>query len=53
MNTVTFIGHGEVYRIDEVKLKEAIRDTIKQGTTLFLNGGMGDFDYICAKKYWN
>ncbi len=50
METVVFIGHSEVYQIDEIKLSETIRNTIKQGAKLFLNGGMGDFDYICARK---
>ena len=50
METVVFIGHSEVYQIDEIKLSETIRNTIKQGAKRFLNGGMGDFDYICARK---
>lgn len=49
MNTVVFIGHGTVYRLDEDKLKNVIKTAIDNGADLFLNGGMGDFDYICAR----
>ena len=49
MDTVTFIGHSEIYRLDEARLKEVIENCIKQGARLFLNGGMGSFDYACAR----
>ena len=49
MDTVTFIGHSEIYRLDETRLKEVIENSIKQGAKLFLNGGMGAFDYACAR----
>lgn len=49
ISTVTFIGHGEVFGLDETKLKIEIIEAIENGATLFLNGGMGDFDYICAR----
>ena len=49
MYTVVFIGHGRVYRLDDDKLKAVIKTAIDNGAELFLNGGMGDFDYICAR----
>ena len=49
MDTVTFIGHSEIYRLDEAKLKKVIENSIKQGARFFLNGGMGSFDYACAR----
>ncbi len=49
MSIVTFIGHREVFRLDEDKLKEIIIKAIENGVTIFLNGGMGDFDYISAR----
>ena len=49
MSTVTFIGHGKVYRLDEENLKDIIIKAVVNGADLFINGGMGDFDYICAR----
>lgn len=47
--TCVFIGHGDAYGIDSAELHNFIRRVIEQGATLFLNGGMGHFDYMCAQ----
>lgn len=49
MLSCVFIGHGEAYGVDNAELHNVIKNAIEQGVTLFLNGGMGHFDYICAQ----
>lgn len=48
--TCVFIGHKETYSIKTEELHHLIRTAIEQGVTLFLNGGMGHFDYLCAHE---
>lgn len=50
MKTVVFIGHNECYGLSESKLEETIIDCINMGATVFLSGGQGGFDRICARK---
>lgn len=48
----TFAGHREIYDTDsiKVKLKNEIINLVKNhGVTTFYNGGMGKFDWLCAK----
>lgn len=49
MMVCTFIGHSECYGIDDENLKRQIEDLIKMGVREFLSGGMGDFDWKCAR----
>ena len=46
--TVCFAGHREVYQrgVDE-KVKSLILKLAQQGATIFLTGGMGEFDRMC------
>ena len=49
---ITFVGHGSLIISDDIKkgIFEAIKQIISQTEkTLFLCGGYGDFDNICAK----
>lgn len=48
-HTALFIGHGECFGVDPSEVTAAIRDLIENGITDFLCGGMGDFDWICAR----
>ena len=48
--TRCFIGHSECYRLSPEQVQGAIEDLIKRGVTAFLCGGMGQFDWICARQ---
>lgn len=45
-----FIGHGECYGLSEKEVQEAIISAIDDGVTEFLSGGMGGFDWMCARQ---
>lgn len=47
--TAMFIGHKECYGVDEELIRKEIGWLICCGVTEFLNGGMGDFDIMCAR----
>ena len=48
--TALFIGHDEPYGIEyEAKVTEAIVSLIDRGVETFLCGGMGQFDWLCAR----
>ena len=47
--TATFIGHSECYQLDKQDIRRAVEDVIKKGVTCFLFGGMGQFDWVCAR----
>lgn len=47
--TCCFIGHSECYGLSEERVRAAIEDLINQGVTDFLCGGMGNFDWMCAR----
>lgn len=47
--TVTFIGHSECIGLNENKVTNEIEKLVKKGYDKFLCGGMGQFDYVCAK----
>lgn len=53
--TVTFCGHRELYREDEVRswLEESVRQAIAAGAGQFLLGGYGAFDRMAAKVVWD
>ena len=45
----TFIGHRECWGLKEDRVKAEIERLIINGVTEFYNGGMGDFDWMCAR----
>lgn len=47
--TCCFIGHSECYSLSEERVQTAIEALINQGVTDFLCGGMGNFDWMCAR----
>lgn len=47
--TATFIGHNECYDVNTENIRTAIISLIDKGVTDFLNGGMGNFDWLCAR----
>lgn len=47
--TATFIGHNECYGVKSEQVREEIIKLIENGVTDFLNGGMGTFDWMCAR----
>ena len=47
--TATFIGHNECYGIDRDAVRRVVISLIEKGVTDFLNGGMGGFDWLCAR----
>ena len=47
--TATFIGHNECYGIAASDVRNEVIKLIEAGITDFLNGGMGNFDWMCAK----
>ena len=47
--TATFIGHKECYGVEACDIREEVIKLIEMGITDFLNGGMGRFDWMCAK----
>ena len=51
--TAVFIGHNECYDIDKDQLAREIEKLIQCGVTLFLSGGMGGFDRLCARTVYD
>ena len=47
--TATFIGHKECYGVSSEQVREEIIKLIENGVTDFLSGGMGSFDWMCAR----
>ena len=47
--TATFIGHKECHELKVENVRSEIEKLIALGVNDFLNGGMGTFDWICAK----
>ena len=48
-NTATFIGHRQCTGLDTEKLRNEIEGLVQKGVCNFLNGGMGSFDWTCAR----
>ena len=48
-NTATFIGHRECFGLSDSCIKNEIERLIQMGVINFLNGGMGEFDWRCAR----
>lgn len=47
--TATFIGHSNCIGIDKEQLEKEIHALIQNGVTVFISGGMGSFDLMCAR----
>lgn len=50
--TATFIGHRDCFGISSDLVKSFIERLLEQGVTDFLNGGMGSFDWLCARAVY-
>ena len=50
--TATFIGHSECYGVDNAAVRFAIIALIEKGVSEFISGGMGGFDWICARAVY-
>lgn len=48
-NTATFIGHKDCYGVKSEEVRDEIIKLIESGITDFLSGGMGTFDWMCAR----
>ena len=44
-----FIGHRDCTGLDSAKVEQAVCRLVGCGVTDFLCGGMGDFDWMCAR----
>lgn len=47
--TALFIGHSDCFGVSERDVKNAIIHLIHLGVTIFLSGGQGRFDQLCAR----
>ena len=47
--TATFIGHRQCTGLDTENLRNEIEGLVQKGVCNFLNGGMGSFDWTCAR----
>lgn len=47
--TAMFIGHRECFGLDEARVQTEIERLIHVGVITFLCGGMGAFDWLCAR----
>lgn len=47
--TCCFIGHSKCFGLPTERVRAAMEDLINRGVTDFLCGGMGDFDWMCAR----
>lgn len=47
--TATFIGHKECYGVKGEDVRTEIVKLIEAGVTDFMSGGMGSFDWMCAR----
>lgn len=51
-HTCTFIGHRECFGLKAEQVRTALESLISQGVTEFLCGGMGEFDWLCARQVY-
>ncbi len=47
--TAMFIGHRDAMHLNDEKIIEGVERLITEGIDHFLNGGMGAFDWKCAR----
>ena len=52
-STAMFIGHRDCYGVNESAIRDYIITLINGGITDFLCGGMGNFDWMCAKMVYD
>jgi len=50
--TATFIGHSECFGIEKESVCTSVEELIQKGVETFLSGGMGDFDWFCARTVY-
>ncbi len=50
--TCVFIGHGECYGVSLEQIEKELERLIDWGITDFLCGGMGRFDWMCARDVY-
>jgi len=50
--TATFIGHKECYGVKVEDVRAEIVKLIEAGVTDFMSGGMGSFDWMCARTVY-
>lgn len=50
--TATFIGHKECYGVKSEDVRAEITKLIEAGVTDFMSGGMGSFDWMCARTVY-
>lgn len=48
MDAAVFIGHSDCYGVSTRIIEEAIIDLIENNVTVFMSGGQGGFDRMCA-----
>lgn len=48
-NVATFIGHSECYGANADEVRAEIIKLVEKGVTEFYSGGMGSFDWMCAR----
>lgn len=51
--SATFIGHGECYGLSSELIRTEIVKMINKGVTEFYTGGMGGFDWMCARVVYD
>lgn len=51
--TVIFIGHSETYDISLQLLQKTVENCVKNGYSVFMSGGQGDFDRLSAIAVYN
>ena len=51
--TAMFIGHRDVTSLNDDEIIEGVEKLIASGIDHFLNGGMGTFDWKCARIVYN
>lgn len=50
--TVTFIGHNDCFKLNYACLTKELEKIIKEGYYCFINEGMGQFDWTCARAVY-
>ena len=48
-HSAVLIGHRDCFGLDQKSVEYALRSLISDGICCFYNGGMGNFDHLCAR----
>ena len=51
--TAIFIGHNDCYNVSSQDIEIAITALIDNGVNVFISGGQGGFDRLCARCVYN